>query len=94
MLIQRLLIIINVQHLKKVHLNKIYRNRNINEAMQEAAQFQMPSALRKLFVMILLFGEPNNIQSLWNNYFDTMSENFARKGIPKIIFELMLFFFK
>lgn len=32
--------------------------------MQEAAQFQMPSALRQLFVIILLFGEPNNVGSL------------------------------
>ncbi|CAG8468252.1 6416_t:CDS:2 [Cetraspora pellucida] len=53
-----------------------------HETMQEAAQFQMPSELQQLFATILLFGEPSNTHSLWNNNFAAMSEDFAKKGIP------------
>ncbi|CAG8692073.1 11688_t:CDS:1 [Gigaspora margarita] len=53
-----------------------------NETMQEATQFQMPSALWKLFAMILLFGEPINTRTLWNENFVAMSENFIKKEIP------------
>ncbi|CAG8448893.1 14395_t:CDS:2, partial [Cetraspora pellucida] len=52
------------------------------ETMYEAAQFQMPSMLRQLFVTILLFGEPNNIRFLWDNNYIYMSEDFAKNGIP------------
>ncbi|CAG8530509.1 5100_t:CDS:2, partial [Cetraspora pellucida] len=53
-----------------------------HKTMQEAIQYKMPSALRQLFVTILLFGEPNNVRSLWDNNFNAMSEDFVRKGIP------------
>lgn len=54
-----------------------------HETMREAAQFQMPSTLRRLFATILLFGEPSDVRSLWNNNFSAMSEDFAKKGIPE-----------
>ncbi|CAG8850516.1 35154_t:CDS:2, partial [Gigaspora margarita] len=52
------------------------------QTMYEAAQFQIPSALRRLFAIILLFGEPNNVRALWNISFTAMSEDFAKHGIP------------
>ncbi|CAG8596468.1 12965_t:CDS:1, partial [Cetraspora pellucida] len=62
---------------KLIETEKIY-----HETMQEAAQYQMPYTLRQLFATILIFGEPNNVWSLWNDNFDAMSEDFAKEGIP------------
>ncbi|CAG8851295.1 4660_t:CDS:1, partial [Gigaspora margarita] len=53
-----------------------------HQTIREAAQFQMPSALRQLFTIILLYGEPSDVRSLWNVSFIAMSEDFARNGIP------------
>ncbi|CAG8702833.1 7450_t:CDS:2, partial [Cetraspora pellucida] len=53
-----------------------------HQTMHEAAQYQMPSALRQLFTMILLFGELNDVRSLWNISYIAMSEDFAIRGIP------------
>ncbi|CAG8601269.1 19172_t:CDS:2 [Racocetra fulgida] len=34
-----------------------------------------------LFAIILIFGEPGNVQTLWNNNFVAMSEDFMKSGI-------------
>ncbi|CAG8482791.1 7227_t:CDS:2 [Racocetra fulgida] len=52
-----------------------------NSAMQEAAQFQMPYSLRRLFAIILVFGEPGDVRTLWNDNFISMSEDFVRNRI-------------
>ncbi|CAG8616463.1 15940_t:CDS:1, partial [Cetraspora pellucida] len=51
-----------------------YRN-----TMQEAKQFKMPYALRRLFAIILIFGELGDVRNLWNENFIAMSEDFIRK---------------
>ncbi|CAG8523625.1 1506_t:CDS:2 [Dentiscutata heterogama] len=53
-----------------------------NDTMREAAQFQMPYSLRRLFAIILVFGEPGDVRTLWNDNFVNMSEDFVRNGIP------------
>ncbi|CAG8607118.1 9766_t:CDS:2, partial [Gigaspora margarita] len=53
-----------------------------HSTMQEAAQFKMPSALRRLFAIILIFGEPGDVRNLWNENFNAMSEDFIKRGIP------------
>ncbi|CAG8722874.1 1668_t:CDS:2, partial [Cetraspora pellucida] len=46
-----------------------------------AAQFQMPYSLRRLFAIILVFGEPGDVRTLWNDNFISMSEDFVRNGV-------------
>ncbi|ONM06552.1 hypothetical protein ZEAMMB73_Zm00001d032987 [Zea mays] len=50
----------------------------IDECLNEAALYQMPSALRRLFAMILVFCEPNDVAELWQRHLDTMSEDYHR----------------
>ncbi|CAG8632528.1 901_t:CDS:1 [Cetraspora pellucida] len=59
-----------------IEIENLYYN-----AMQEATFFKMPYALRQLFAIILVFGELENVQILWDNNFVAMSEDFANKGI-------------
>ena len=37
----------------------------IDECLNEAAIYQMPSALRRLFATILVYCEPNDVVELW-----------------------------
>ncbi|ONM22734.1 hypothetical protein ZEAMMB73_Zm00001d006074 [Zea mays] len=50
----------------------------IDECLNEAALYQMPSALRRLFATILVFCEPNDVAELWQRHLDTMSEYYHR----------------
>ncbi|AQK99913.1 hypothetical protein ZEAMMB73_Zm00001d012588 [Zea mays] len=50
----------------------------IDECLNEAALYQMPSALRRLFATILVFCEPNDVAELWQRHLDTMSEDYHR----------------
>ncbi|TKW30492.2 hypothetical protein SEVIR_2G043401v4 [Setaria viridis] len=50
----------------------------IDNCMIEAELFRMPSSLRQLFAIILVFREPNNIRTLWNNHLEAMSEDYSR----------------
>jgi hypothetical protein len=51
----------------------IEADNTIDECMTEAKLFQMPSLLRRLFATILVFCEPSDIRSLWNNHLEAMS---------------------
>jgi hypothetical protein len=51
----------------------IEADNTIDECMTEAKLFQMPSSLRRLFATILVFCEPSDIRSLWNNHLEAMS---------------------
>ncbi|PWZ10705.1 ATP-dependent DNA helicase PIF1 [Zea mays] len=50
----------------------------IYECLNEAALYQMPTALRRLFATILVFCEPNDVAELWQRHLDTMSEDYHR----------------
>jgi ATP-dependent DNA helicase PIF1 len=48
----------------------------IDECLNEAALYQMPSALQRLFATILVYCEPNDVAKLWQRHLDTMSEDY------------------
>ncbi|AQK50086.1 hypothetical protein ZEAMMB73_Zm00001d049353 [Zea mays] len=50
----------------------------IDECLNEAALYQMPSTLRRLFAMILVYCEPNDVAKLWQRHLDTMSKDYHR----------------
>ncbi|PWZ20066.1 ATP-dependent DNA helicase PIF1, partial [Zea mays] len=50
----------------------------IDECLNEAALYQMPSALRRLFATILVYCEPNDVAELWQRHLNTMSEDYHR----------------
>jgi hypothetical protein len=56
----------------------IEADNTIDECMTEAELFRMPSSLRRLFATILVFCEPSDIRSLWNNHLEAMSEDYSR----------------
>ena len=54
---------------------------SISDCLTEAATFQMPYALRRLFATVLAFCEVTNVRALWNNHFEAMSDDFRRENI-------------
>lgn len=46
--------------------------------MTEAASFEMAPELRQLFATILVYSMPSNVRALWIQFFDDLSEDFAR----------------
>ncbi|XP_073144594.1 uncharacterized protein [Henckelia pumila] len=49
------------------------------ECMNKAVTFQMPHALRRLFATILVYCEPADVRSLWDTYFEAMSDDLQRQ---------------
>ncbi|XP_033229064.1 uncharacterized protein LOC117180683 [Belonocnema kinseyi] len=49
-----------------------------NRAIAEGEVWMMPYQLRHLLVRILIYCHPNNPEVLWNNFKDSMSQNFHR----------------
>ncbi|XP_020245026.1 ATP-dependent DNA helicase PIF1-like [Asparagus officinalis] len=52
---------------------------SIRECLDEAIVFQMPTALRCLFVTILVHCEPTDVNHFWDQYLESVSEDFSRK---------------
>ncbi|XP_075499811.1 uncharacterized protein LOC142538359 [Primulina tabacum] len=50
------------------------------ECLNEAISFHMPYALRRLFVTILVYCEPSDVRSLWDKFYNHLSEDFTRHG--------------
>ncbi|KAL7246824.1 hypothetical protein ACSBR2_001852 [Camellia fascicularis] len=48
------------------------------ECLIEASTFQMPFALRRLFATLLVFCEPNNPRTLWDKFYDNLSEDYKQ----------------
>ncbi|AQK71525.1 hypothetical protein ZEAMMB73_Zm00001d016710 [Zea mays] len=55
----------------------------IDECLNEAAIYQMSSALRRLFATILVYCEPNDVAELWQRHLDSMSEDYHRSTQSK-----------
>ncbi|AQK86764.1 hypothetical protein ZEAMMB73_Zm00001d038499 [Zea mays] len=55
----------------------------IDECLNEAAIYQMPSALRRLFATILVYCKPNDVAELWQRHLDSMSEDYHRSTQSK-----------
>ncbi|XP_073138923.1 uncharacterized protein [Henckelia pumila] len=49
------------------------------ECLNEAAAFQMPYALRRLFATILIHCEPADVRNLWNSFYTHLNEDFQRQ---------------
>ncbi|ONM39160.1 hypothetical protein ZEAMMB73_Zm00001d043823 [Zea mays] len=62
----------------------------IDECLNEAAIYQMPSALRRLFATILVYCEPNDVAELWQRHLDSMSEDYHRSTQSKIHVQQMV----
>ena len=46
--------------------------------MSEAASYQMPSSLRQLFAMLLIYCNPTNPRELWERFESPMSDDFNK----------------
>jgi hypothetical protein len=49
----------------------------LDDCLTESAMFRMPCVLRRLFVTTIVFCECANIQRIWDNHLDIMSEDFC-----------------
>ncbi|XP_048565321.1 uncharacterized protein LOC125545433 [Triticum urartu] len=56
----------------------IETDKSLDDCLIEAATFQMPSALRRLFATILVFCEATNIKELWDKHLEVMTEDYRR----------------
>ncbi|XP_027768140.1 uncharacterized protein LOC107002396 isoform X1 [Solanum pennellii] len=53
---------------------------NLVECMSEAASYQMPSSLRQLFAMLLIYCNPTNPRELWERFESPMSDDFSKSS--------------
>jgi hypothetical protein len=56
----------------------IEADNTLDECLTEAELFRMPSSLRRLFATILVFCEPHDVRTLWNNHLEAMAEDYKR----------------
>lgn len=56
---------------------------SIVKCLDEAVNFQMPYALRRLFATILVYCQPSNVRILWERYSSALSEDFDQKSTAK-----------
>ncbi|RCV30685.1 hypothetical protein SETIT_6G115000v2 [Setaria italica] len=68
----------------------IEEDNTLDECLTENSLFHMPSSLRRLFVTILVFYEPNDVFGLWTKHFDAMSEDYRRNNANPILVEQMV----
>ena len=54
---------------------------NLTTCLEEASLYEMPYALRRLFVTILAFCEPNVPKKLWKKFHIPMSEDYSQLNI-------------
>ncbi|XP_027181704.1 uncharacterized protein LOC113780084 [Coffea eugenioides] len=52
----------------------------IEDTLDEAATFQMPSSLRNLFAVLLAFCSPSNPKYLWENYETELSRDYRKNS--------------
>ena len=61
-----------------------------DDCLSEAATFQMPYALRRLFATILAYCEVTDICALWHKHKESMSEDYARDNPNPMSVEQMV----
>jgi hypothetical protein len=71
-------------------LGLIEQDKSIDDCMTEAATFQMPYALRRLFATILVFCEATEIRKLWDKHLPSMSEDYRRDQPNEAALEQMV----
>uniref|UniRef100_A0A453DD09 ATP-dependent DNA helicase n=2 Tax=Aegilops tauschii subsp. strangulata TaxID=200361 RepID=A0A453DD09_AEGTS len=72
------------------HLGLIEHDKTLHDCMTEAATFQMPSALRRLFATILVFCEATEIRQLWDKHLPSMCEDYSRNESNELVLEQMV----
>uniref|UniRef100_A0A8I6WF72 ATP-dependent DNA helicase n=1 Tax=Hordeum vulgare subsp. vulgare TaxID=112509 RepID=A0A8I6WF72_HORVV len=72
------------------HLGLIEHDRTLDDCMTEAATFQMPSALRRLFATIFVFCEVTEIRQLWDKHLASMSQDYRRNQSNDAAIEQMV----
>nr|GEU95337.1 uncharacterized protein [Tanacetum cinerariifolium] len=50
---------------------------SLSHCLFEACLFQFPNALRRLFVTILIYCGPGDVQKLWNDHYESLSEDYS-----------------
>ena len=69
----------------------IEADNSIDDCLNEAEVFQMLSALRRLFAMILVYCEPSDVRGLWDRHLEAMSDDFRRsQGCPRAVEQMVL----
>ncbi|XP_047263846.1 uncharacterized protein LOC107842271 [Capsicum annuum] len=82
-----------VRHLEDLQKKRglLQSDNDLIECMSEAACYQMAYSLRRLFAMILVYCNPDNPKKLWEQFKDSMSEdfkhlqNFTKKNIHFVV---------
>ncbi|XP_076916914.1 uncharacterized protein LOC143576772 [Bidens hawaiensis] len=59
-----------------LEIGLIENDDSLSRCLTEASLFQFPKALRGLFATILVFCKPGDVLKLWNDHFDSMSEDY------------------
>jgi hypothetical protein len=59
----------------------IEADNSISDCLAEAATFQMPYALRRLFATVLAFCEVTHVRALWDKHFEAMSDDFRMESM-------------
>jgi ATP-dependent DNA helicase PIF1 len=62
----------------------------IDECLNEAAFYQIPSALQRLFATILVYCEPHDVAELWQRHLDAMLEDYHRTTQSKTCVQQMV----
>lgn len=58
----------------------LHCDNNLVECILEATCYQMPYSLRRLFSTILVYCNPDNPKELWEQFKDSMPEDFKNIG--------------
>ncbi|KAL7117461.1 hypothetical protein ACP275_03G072900 [Erythranthe tilingii] len=53
----------------------------VDDCLAEASLFQAPYCMRVLFALLLVYGITADVQMLWDTYYSSLSEDFARDGL-------------
>ncbi|XP_076899644.1 uncharacterized protein LOC143553549 [Bidens hawaiensis] len=59
-----------------LEIGLIENDDSLSRCLTEASLFQFPNALRGLFATTLVFCKPGDVRKLWNDHFDSMSEDY------------------
>ncbi|KAK8918884.1 hypothetical protein KSP39_PZI021564 [Platanthera zijinensis] len=58
------------------HYGLLERDNNLHNCMREAREFQLPQALRNLFITIILYCNPTDVRQLWNDNYSAMTDDY------------------
>ncbi|XP_057790800.1 uncharacterized protein LOC131007904 [Salvia miltiorrhiza] len=67
-----------VEHFAALDRGLLDSDNDVRHAIHEAATYQMPSALQKLFAITLVFNSPSDPKNLWIEFRDALSADIMR----------------